>query len=178
LATRGVPGTHDLGLISTCFSQVLDESGPVLVPIFDKARDDRAPASDWKRIEAPVDVLIFEGWCLGARPQSAEVLARPVNALEAAEDPDGRWRQSVNEALAGAYAVLWGRLDRLLLLQAPSWDVVAGWRAQAETRMNAAELARFMQHYERISRAMIETPPPADWVVRLDATRRAVAAGG
>ncbi|WP_439532826.1 kinase [Polymorphobacter sp.] len=176
--TRGVPGTHDMGLIRQFLASLSLTFGPVRVPRFDKTADDRAPQSAWTAIDAPVDVVIFEGWCLGARPQPAEALALPINALEAQEDADGRWRTAVNDQLAGPYAALWERLDRLLVLQAPSWDVVAGWRAQAETRMNAAELGRFMQHYERISRALLDDPPVADWVARLDAGRRAHPAGG
>jgi D-glycerate 3-kinase len=177
-ATRGVPGTHDLGLISTSFDALLNSFGTVLVPRFDKTADDRAPESAWTRVEAPVDVVIFEGWCLGARPQAVPALSVPVNALEADEDNEGHWRGTVNAQLAGDYAALWARLDRLLLLQAPGWEVVAGWRAQAETRMGPAELSRFMQHYERISRDILDAPPPADWVVRLDAERQVVPAGG
>jgi D-glycerate 3-kinase len=175
--TRGVPGTHDLGLIQACFGSVLAQNGPVSVPFFDKSTDDRAPMEAWPRVETPVDVLIFEGWCLGATPQSKADLAAPINALEAEEDADGSWRHAVNAELAGGYAALWARLDHLVLLQAPGWEVVEGWRAEAETRMTAAELSRFMQHYERIGRAMLAKPPRADIVIRLDAERRVLAAG-
>jgi D-glycerate 3-kinase len=41
--------------------------------------------------------------------------------------------------------------------------------------MTDAEVGRFIQHYERITRWILEEMPDrADWVVRLDADRRAL----
>jgi D-glycerate 3-kinase len=128
----------------------------------------------------PVDVVLFEGWCVGARPQPAAALTRPVNALERDADPDGRWRTFVNTALAGAYAPLFARIDRLVLLQAPGFEVVAGWRAEQEAKLRArtgrgmdeAEIARFVAHYERLTRWILqEMPPRADLVFPLRADR-------
>src|SRR5690606_8254043 len=120
--TRGPPGTHDIGL-GCRLLDALFLPGDVLLPRFDKATDDRLPASSWRRVHAPVDVVIFEGWCLGAQAQSAEDVARPVNALETAEDPQGVWRRFVNAALAKDYAPLFERIDFLAYLAPPDFDV-------------------------------------------------------
>jgi D-glycerate 3-kinase len=97
-ATRGVPGTHDLPLLLDVLLRV--RSGrPVSLPVFDKLADDRLPPQHWRRF-ARIDVLILEGWCIGARPQPAALLAEPINALEDAEDPHAIWRNHVNQALA------------------------------------------------------------------------------
>jgi len=131
LATRGVPGTHDVALGIQIMEAVFTP-GVTPLPRFDKATDNPAPPSAWPHLTGPVDVLLFEGWCVGARPQPDADLAIPVNALERDEDPDGRWRAYVNDQLKNAYADLFSKLDLLVFLQAPDFDVVAGWRLEQE----------------------------------------------
>jgi D-glycerate 3-kinase len=182
LMTRGPPGTHDVAL----GIEVLDALGsgtPVRLPRFAKAKDDRCDPSAWPEVSGQCDVVIFEGWCVGARPQAAEALAQPLNDLERREDADGRWRRFVNEALGGPYQGLFARIDRLVLLQAPGFEVVLDWRQEQEedlrTRlpdapglMSREQIARFIAHYERITRHILsEMPARADLVVRLDASR-------
>jgi D-glycerate 3-kinase len=183
LRTRGVPGTHDTKLgIRTLHD--LGQAQAVKLPRFDKARDDRRPEAAWETIEGPVDLVLLEGWCVGARPQGLEALTQPINALEANEDVDGRWRRYVNEALGGEYQRLFAKIDLLVLLAAPSFDVVLKWRTQQENElrsqaqgdrsgvMNDAQLARFIQHYERLTKhVLIEMPPRADLVIRLGEDR-------
>lgn len=179
LATRGVPGTHDLPLLG----EVLDalprasRARPVPVPRFDKGRDTRLPPSRWPLLRQPPDRIILEGWCAGVPAQSARELVQPCNALEREEDADGAWRCHVNAALAGDYARLWQRLDRLWLLEAPAWEVVADWRGEQEAArlaraapraLDRAALGRFLLHYERLGRHALATlPARADLRVRL-----------
>ncbi len=186
LATRGVPGTHDVALGLSLFAR-LDNGESVALPRFDKARDDRAPECDWPRAPRGCEVLLFEGWCVGARPQAPEDLLAPVNALEAREDADALWRTYVNAALSESYQRLFARLDRLILLAAPGFEVVHGWRLEQERElaaeagnggavMDEAAIARFIAHYERLTRHILhEMPGRADLVVSLDAARRPVA---
>jgi len=175
LATRGPPGTHDVELGLQTLN-ALSRPRAVLLPRFDKARDDPAPPEDRMAFEGPADVILSEGWCVGARPQPREALRAPVNALERDEDPDGRWRGFVNTALAATYPSLFERHDVLALLAAPSFEVVAGWRAEQEAKlrdrtgrgMDEARIARFVAHYERLTRWILEEMPPrADLVFRL-----------
>ncbi len=188
LATRGVPGTHDVELAQASIEQ-LALPGEVRLPCFDKALDDRRPYRDWRRAGGPMRVVILEGWCVGARPQPAAQLAAPVNALERDEDPQGIWRKHVNDALAGPYRALFDRLSPLVLLQAPTFDVVHGWRAGQEQRlrerlqregqdtsrlMDDAAIARFIAHYERVTRHILaEMPARAHHLVTLSALRDA-----
>ncbi|MDE8653613.1 kinase [Novosphingobium sp. H3SJ31-1] len=184
LATRGVPGTHDVALGLATIA-ALERGEPAALPRFDKASDDRLPRAQWPLAPARCQVLILEGWCVGARPQPVEALAVPVNALEAGEDPDGIWRAYANTALAGEYQALFARIDRLVLLAAPDFAVVHDWRLEQERDlaaragpdapglMDAAAVARFIQHYERITRHILaEMPGRADLLVRLDRQRR------
>ncbi len=185
--TRGVPGTHDVGLGLATIDELLQGRGPIAVPAFDKQHDDRRPQPEWPRVEAPVRVVILEGWFVGARAVEGAALREPINALERDEDREGRWRTHVNAALAGEYKALFERLDLQLLLQAPSFDVVYAWRLEQEHKlrervaaaggdlsrvMDDATVARFIQHYERITRHILaEMPARADVVLALDTTR-------
>lgn len=182
LATRGPPGTHDVALALTLFD-ALAAGGPARLPRFDKLGDDRLPAAHWQQVPAGLDLLVFEGWCIGTPAQEVATLATPLNALERDEDPDGRWRHWCNAALARDYPALWRRIDHLVFLQPPDFETVHAWRWQQEqalqaleprrTSMDRKQLARFIQHYERISRQAIAClPERADSVVRLDAARR------
>ena len=189
LATRGVPGTHDMELGQSILSS-LSAGATVRLPSFDKAQDDRAPESRWPLAPRGCRVLILEGWCVGALPQSCDNLLEPINDLERLEDADGRWRRYVNECLGGAYQDLFGRIDALILLAAPSFDVVADWRLQQEMElagkggggaaiMDATAVARFVLYYERLTRHIAaEMPERAQLVVRLGPEREVLSLSG
>lgn len=183
LATRGVPGTHDLALAFAAIA-ALERGEPALLPRFDKARDERRPPEHWDTAPAGTRVLLLEGWCIGAAPQEASALAEPVNALEREQDPDLRWRSFVNRELERDYRTLFARIDLTVLLAAPGFEAVYGWRRQQEQElagrtggsgaglMDDAALARFIAHYERLTRHILaELPGRADLTVVLDADR-------
>lgn len=181
LATRGPPGTHDRALGLETFA-ALKAGRSLALPRFDKAIDDRAPATDWPWFEGPADVVLFEGWCVGARPALEAALGAPLNALERDEDPDGVWRAYVNEALAGDQT-LFDQLDFLIQIVPPSFEVVVGWRREQEAKLRAerpgapglmddAQVARFVAHFERVTRGLLaDDPARADAVLRLGADR-------
>lgn len=185
LAVRGVPGTHDIGLACAVFA-VLDRGEAVPLPRFDKATDDRVDPALWPSAPEGVDLIIFEGWCVGARPQPESALQAPVNLLEKEEDPAGVWRRYVNAELAGPYQRLFSRIDRLALLRAPNWQQVYAWRLQQEQElrqsgatgeglMDEAGVRIFISYYERLTRYILdEMPARADLVLQLDADRDCV----
>lgn len=180
LATRGVPGTHDVGLAVNTI-EALKGPGEVAVPRFDKAMDDRCPREQWPVVPAPVDLIVLEGWCLGVAPQSAAQVRDPINALEREEDTAGQWRGYVNERLAGEYQELFALVDFLVMLRAPGFDKVYEWRQRQEDKlaqrcrgqdsarvMTPAQVRRFISHYERLTRHALRTlPPRADVVFEL-----------
>lgn len=180
-ATRGVPGTHDVDL-GLAVLDALAAGAPVRLPRFDKGRDDRLPVSAWPQVDA-VGLVILEGWCVGARPLPEAALAAPINALERDEDGEARWRSAWNAALGGAYQRLFARLDRLVLLAPPGWDAVLRWRIEQEHALRAsgalgpgvmddAGVARFISHYERLTRDILaEMPARADLTIALDLRR-------
>jgi D-glycerate 3-kinase len=186
LATRGVPGTHDVAL-GLALIESLGRAGATALPRFDKAMDDRRDPAGWDVVPGPVDVILFEGWCVGARPQDAAALTLPVNALERTRDPDGTWRRYANAALAGPYQQLFARIGFQALLRAPSFDAVLGWRLEQEHKLRElrgggqsdAEIATFIQHYERLTRHIdAEMPARADVVVQLGPGRELLAVQG
>ena len=183
LRTRGVPGTHDIGLALSVFD-ALDSLGGGALPRFDKARDDRAPEADWGVMRPDTQLLILEGWCVGALPQASAALIEPVNALEEDEDADQQWRRYVNAMLADDYQRLFARLDTLVLLAAPGFSVVRDWRIEQEqglartaragatALMSVPQIERFILHYQRLTMHILaEMPARADLVVRLASDR-------
>lgn len=191
LATRGVPGTHDLALGEQLLSQLrrADANTRTAIPRFNKAADDRLPSSEWTHYIGRPDLIIFEGWCVGARPQPSSMLPTPCNSLERQEDPQQSWRAHVNQQLVD-YQSLFAQLDRLVMLKAPSFHQVYEWRALQEQGlaqalskeqravsrlMSPAELVRFISHYERLTRwILMEMPSRADIVLELDSGHKVV----
>jgi D-glycerate 3-kinase len=185
-ATRGVPGTHDVALACEVLDALRDGRA-VALPRFDKIADDRLPRAQWPVVEH-ADLVILEGWFLEVPAQAPEELAEPINALERDQDPDGTWRRWSNDALARDYPPLWSRLDRLLFLQGPGFDIVPQWRWQQEQTLQAehpdrkamsqAQVEHFVQFFERVSRQAMRTLPAiADRTIRLDAQRKPLATG-
>lgn len=170
LATRGVPGTHDtLAGIGTI--QCL-RNGPWQPPIplrrFSKADDDVVPQQQWGSFSQKPRAILFEGWCVGCPPLLE--IQPPINALEAEEDSDGSWRRGIQRALEEEYLAWFSEMDALVFLQAPSFEKVFEWRAQQEARlrqrqpdgpqlMSEGELRRFLDHYERLTRHMLQFLP-------------------
>ncbi len=182
LAIRGPPGTHDLDLALETFA-ALRRGLTRPLPRFDKAGDDRLAPEHWADTPAPLDLLVFEGWCLGVPAESEEALREPLNPLERDEDPDGRWRRWCNAALARDYPPLWAHVDVLWFLQPRGFETEHAWRGEQEralqaahpghTGMDDAALDRFIQHYERVSRQALRTMPGiADACVALDSERQ------
>lgn len=187
LRSRGVPGTHDTDLLRESLV-ALTAAGPddqVALPRFDKAADERLPREQWSLVRGPVHLILLEGWFVGVQPQARVALEQPVNRLEAEEDRDGRWRYWVNERLAADYQDIFARLDRLIMLAAPSFEQVYEWRALQEEKlrrtrgnegvgvMSEAELRRFIEHFERLTRHCLATlPDRADVLFQLDVDHR------
>ena len=184
LATRGVPGTHDVELLLDTLGALRRATPrrPARVPRFDKGLDTRVVPSRWPSIARVPGLVILEGWCIGVPPQDATALLKPVNQLERDEDRDARWRTWVNAQLSRHYVPVWQRLDRLVMLQAPAYAIVARWRDEQERALrrrnapralSAEALRRFLMHYERLSRQALRTlPARADLRIVLDEDRR------
>jgi D-glycerate 3-kinase len=184
LAVRTVPGTHDIALLERTLD-ALNSAGPASparIPRFDKGMDTRLPPSRWRTLRRRPQLVVLEGWCVGVNAEDNAALLEPLNSLEREHDADRRWRTFVNAQLAGDYARLWRRIDRLVLLRAPAYEVVARWREEQERSlrqrgavraMSPAQVRRFLEFAERLSRHALATlPGRADLIVALDEERK------
>lgn len=181
LRTRGVPGTHDVDLGIKILNSLKksDENTVTKIPVFDKSTDDRCQAAVWQEWVGPADVIVLEGWCVGADPQSPEALVGAINELEREKDQNGLWRDYVNAQLSGPYQELFSMIEVLIMLKVPSMDAVFEWRSLQEKKlaervkyiydtqqptehlriMDEEQIQRFIQHYERLTRHMLEEMP-------------------
>ncbi len=187
--TRGVPGTHDVPLALSTIEGLssLNKGDELSIPRFDKSSDDRAKSSQWDRVSGPVDVIIFEGWCVGLSPQDESLMGEARNTLESEEDAKAVWRTYANECLAKEYKPLFEKLDAQAVLQVPSFDCVYGWRLLQEKQMRESlglsekedcelpsgvmspeQIERFIAHYQRLTEhAIASMPKQADWLFTL-----------
>jgi len=182
--TRGVPGTHDTKLIKKTFNNLTNKKfRPVLVPRFDKSRDDRFTKKYWQKITQQPKIIIFEGWCVGARPQNNKDLLKPMNILEKKQDLDLKWRSRVNSELKNEYKKIFKKINMLIFLKVPSFRCVYIWRLLQEKKlqltskgkkiMSKLQVREFIMYYERITMQMLkDLPHKAHTVLYLDKQHR------
>ena len=171
LMTRGVPGTHDIDLILRFFRIIKKRNFKSLsLPKFDKSIDDRFKKNQWYKIKSKPDVIIFEGWCVGAKSQKNIELKKPINSLEKMQDKSMKWRKYVNFQLAGKYKTFHDMVDCFLYLKAKNFSLLRRWRLKQEKKlflksknkknlkiMNKNEVLNFMMTYQRITEQMFKT---------------------
>jgi D-glycerate 3-kinase len=165
--TRGVPGTHDTNLINKIFTNLTKKKfRTVFIPCFDKSRDDRSPKKYWQKIDQKPKVIIFEGWCIGARPQQNKDLLKPINILEKKQDLDLKWRIRVNNELKNDYKKIFNKINMLIFLKVPNFNCVYKWRLLQEKKlkltskgkkiMSPLKVREFIMYYERITIQMLK----------------------
>ena len=187
LRSRGVPGTHDVDLALNLIEQLCaaGSNQQITLPRFDKSLDDCRPVAACEQIQGPIDIIILEGWFVGAKAQAGDELTQAINELEINEDSDGRWRAYVNHQLAGSYQSLFEKIHLLLMLQAPGFEQILEWRSLQEEKlrrlavtdasglMDRKAIKHFIQHFERLTRHCLRTlPDSADRVFQLNAEHR------
>ncbi|MDP1629919.1 MAG: kinase [Caulobacter sp.] len=185
---RGPPGTHDLDLADRTVAalRAARDGDETPLPRFDKLRDERAPEGEWPVFRGRPEAVVIDGWCLGALSQDAATLAASINDLERDADPHAIWRSYADQQLAGRYQAFFAGFDAIVFLAAPAFETVLDWRCEQEAGLlgvtpdqlpdgRRAELARFIQHFERITRHMLDGGVRADVLVRLDDRRRTLA---
>ena len=173
LMTRGVPGTHDIEMMLNFFKKTKDKNFKnIKLPNFDKAIDDRAHKNKWYQLNEKPDVVIFEGWCVGAKPESKTTLKKSINSLEKAKDAKLIWRKHVNTQLQNKYKKLYSELNCLIYLKAKNFNLLQKWRLKQEHKlwlknkkssklkiMSKGDVINFMQTYQRITENMFKHMP-------------------
>jgi len=183
LMTRGVPGTHDYKIILNFFKKVKSKNfKSIKLPKFDKSTDDRYKRKLWYKIKSKPDVVIFEGWCVGAKSQNTTKLKKTINSLERVKDPNLIWRKYVNTQLKTNYKKLFNHLDEIIYLKSSSFKLLQKWRIIQEKRlslnskkkknlkiMSKGDVINFMQTYQRITQNMFKDAPKyASIIFKLD----------
>ena len=182
--TRGVPGTHDIGLINKTIKKLKTKKfKTVLIPKFDKSIDDRLKKNKWQKIKNRPNIIIFEGWCVGARHQKDSELKNPLNPIEKKYDLNLVWRRTVNYYLKNQYKKLFNKLDKLIYLKAPDFNWIFRWRLHQEEKMkltskdkkimSKSEVRNFIMYYERLTKHMMrDLKNISDLTVYLDTKHR------
>ena len=179
LMTRGVPGTHDANIMLNFFKKIkVKKFKSLKLPKFNKAIDNRCKQSLWYKIKSKPDVIILEGWCVGARSQNFRELRKPINSLEKIHDQNFKWRQYVNYQLKTKYKKLFNQLDYILFLKAKNFSLLRRWRLKQEKKlwlksknkknlkiMNKSEVKNFMDTYQRITQQMFKDMPKYSSIV-------------
>jgi len=166
--TRGVPGTHDINLIKNFFISVKRKKfKKIKLPKFNKSIDDRSKKNYWHNINKRPEIIILEGWCVGAKPQIISSLRKPVNILERHEDKDLIWRKYVNEKLKKEYKEVFAMIDYFIFMKVPNFKIVFKWRLLQENKlrkklhykkkiMTYSAIKRFIMFYQRITLQMMK----------------------
>ena len=182
--TRGVPGTHDTKMLLNCLQTLKnDKFKNYIIPKFDKSNDDRFSKNKWLKIKKKPDIVIFEGWCVGATAQEKKDLISPINKLEKHKDKKKIWRKKVNLELKKNYKKIFKLIDKLIFLKVPSFKYVLKWRLLQEKKlrltgkgnkiMTDKQINNFIMYYERITKHMLKIlPKTADTVISIDNKHR------
>ncbi len=151
LQHRGVPGTHDVDLGVSIFERLINWNNPrnnydtdLLLPRYDKAayngQGDRYPPTTWPKVSHKnnkhVDIVIFEGWCVGFKPLRSADLARSykinsTNRLLTYSSLKLSDLLFINDKLR-SYQQLWEYFDLFVQLDAKDIKFVYDWRKQQE----------------------------------------------
>jgi len=178
--TRGVPGTHDTKMLFKCIKNLkINKFKKMNIPKFDKSIDDRTKKNKWLKVNKKPNIVIFEGWCVGAVAQKNKDLYSPINKLEKQKDDKKTWRLKVNSELKKNYKKIFNLIDKLIFLKVPSFKYVLKWRLLQEKKlritsngnktMNDNQIKNFVMYYERITKHMLKTlPRKADTVIKID----------
>ena len=173
LLTRGVPGTHDINMMLDFFKRIKrKEFRSLKLPKFNKAIDDRYNKKLWYSIKKRPDIIIFEGWCVGAKAEKNNTLKQPINSFEKLRDKKLIWRRYVNKQLQSKYKQLYDQLNCLLYIKSNNFSLLRKWRIKQETKlrlknkrsnrnkiMSNKEVINFMQTYQRVTQNMLKTVP-------------------
>ena len=187
LLTRGVPGTHDINMMLNFFKKSKSKKFKRLkLPIFNKAIDDRFSKKHWYDLKKKPDVIIFEGWCVGAKSEKNNTLKKTINSMEKTKDQKQIWRKYVNDQLKSKYKKLYSQLNCLIYLKAKNFSLLQKWRLKQERKlwvkskknfntkiMSKDNVLTFMQTYQRVTQNMFKyTPKYASVIINLNSNHQ------
>jgi D-glycerate 3-kinase len=155
LDRRGPPGTHDVDLGIQVLDQLRQSSqATVYIPRFDKSKYGGAGDRTTPEITTGADIILFEGWFVGAQPVDPAVFDHAPAPITTAADR--QFAIDMNAHLKD-YLPLWQRLDSLIMLYPADYRCSKQWRQQAEQEAIAAgaagmsdeEVSEFVDYFWR-----------------------------
>ena len=182
--TRGVPGTHDIKMLLNCMKKLKGSKfEKIKIPQFNKAIDDRFSKKRWLKVTKKPNIVIFEGWCVGVKPQKKKDLLVPINELEKDQDKKKIWRNKVNQEIKKNYKKVFKLIDKIIFLKVPSFKYVFKWRLLQEKKlriiskgkktMSDDQIKKFIMFYERITKHMLKSlTHKSDAVIKIDTKHR------
>lgn len=184
--TRGPAGTHCLTSIVETLKQLRNAGQGSVTPLikFSKLEDDRLPQSNWASFIGRPDVILFEGWLVGAVAPPDFDTSDAINEVEML-DEKCRWRRYQKLQLDTEYADLWNKFDAFIHIQGPSFDAVYEWRMQQEsetlnvperelTEDRCAWIRDFIQYFQRLTIAMSQGSRRQGAIVSIDSDRQVI----
>lgn len=163
LQHRGEPGTHDIPFLKSVF-RALKAKEPTRIPRFDKSAfggsGDRSGEESWIPVnqpgEKPVEIVIFEGWCVGFRalPHATITTLHSSKKTKTLHKHDLDNLLFINEKLK-EYDDVTGCFDVFIHIDAEDVEWVYKWREEQEEAlrregkggMTAEEVVRFVDGY-------------------------------
>ena len=160
-SVRGVPGTHDITLLRNILWKIKKKQFPIYLPIFDKTKDAR---KKYRKKISSSDLVILEGWCVGASPLPNDYLFKNINIIEKDSDKQNIWRKNYNRYLKD-YQDLFKLFNYYIYILTPSWENVISWKYKQELKLRSqksnlkllSKLKEFIMYYEKITRWMMKT---------------------
>lgn len=138
---RGQPGTHDLNLAKKILS-ALSNGSNCQIPAFDKSAyhgsGDRLPQDLWKVVnqteDAKIQVVIFEGWCIGFTPLSDDIIEwkQKQTNNKSLKNHDLKNLLFINERLKEYNEVFNAYFDGFVHIDAKDLSYVYNWREEQE----------------------------------------------
>lgn len=154
---RGQPSTHEIALGVQLFDALASRKSNITIPSYDKSafsgQGDRRPESEWEVVNQDgkprVEVVIFEGWCVGFRALSDQEVENEWQAAKNALDQGDMYKgqlgrldlehvKFVNDALR-QYDGITDRLGAFMQIDAEDTQFVYDWRLQQEAALRAAK---------------------------------------
>lgn len=210
LKYRGQPGTQDLELgRQTLLSLLSTKEYSIRIPQYDKSLrggyGDRMAQSEWLTVSRPpaIDVVLFEGWCLGFRSLNESELSKYLDQVfkghsllfKHSRNYSSENLRQINSNLKLFETALYPLIDAWIYMRVSDVDVVYRWRKEQEDYMAATGRAslsdqqledfvsRFLPTYELALDKLDKqgfmtsdrTPAPHTLRLHLNLDRRAVA---
>jgi len=139
---RCPPGTHDLNICRDILEKVKNSKTNYDLPRYNKSAcrglGDRSDVGVY--VFRPIDVLIFEGWFLGAEPLEEDLIEKFTQDEEILN-----FQKLINRKLYD-YLPIWKYVNYWMIIRPFKYEYCKKWKSEAGMKMNDETLQRFIQY--------------------------------